>query len=34
LFLASAILLVVLSSAGYLWLREDKPEEKTVAAAR
>jgi len=34
LFLASAILQVVLSSAGYLWLREDKPEEKTVAAAR
>jgi DHA3 family macrolide efflux protein-like MFS transporter len=33
LFLTSAILLVVLSAAGYLWLREDKPGEKTVAVA-
>jgi MFS family permease len=34
LFMSSAVLLVVLSGIGYLWLREDKPrEEKAVAAA-
>jgi MFS family permease len=34
LFMASAVLLVVLSGVGYLWLRENKPgEEKAVAAA-
>ena len=33
LFLASAVLLIVLSTAGYLWLREDKPEAGVVAAA-
>jgi predicted MFS family arabinose efflux permease len=33
LFLASAVLLIVLSGAGYLWLREDKPEAGVVAAA-
>jgi len=33
LFFASAVLLVVLSVIGYLWLREDKPAESAVAAA-
>lgn len=33
LFLASAVLLVVLSAVGFLWLREDKSEQKMVAAA-
>ncbi len=33
LFLYSAVLLALLTAAGYLWLREDKPEEKAVAAA-
>ena len=34
LFMASAVLLVLLSAIGYLWLREEKPEEqKAVAAA-
>jgi len=33
LFLASAVLLVILSVMGYLWLREGKPEEKVAAAA-
>ena len=32
LFFASAVLLVVLSCLGYLWLREKKPEEKLMAA--
>jgi MFS transporter, DHA3 family, macrolide efflux protein len=32
LFFASAVLLVVLSGLGYLWLREKKPEEKLMAA--
>jgi len=33
LFLLSALLLVLLSAAGYLWLRDDKPEKKAIAAA-
>jgi len=33
LFLLSALLLVFLSAAGYLWLRDDKPEKKAIAAA-
>jgi len=33
LFLAAAVLLVVLSTAGYFWLREDKPKAEAVAAA-
>jgi MFS family permease len=33
LFLASAVLLVILSAAGFFWLRENKPEEKVVAVA-
>jgi len=33
LFFASALLLIVLSAIGYLWLREDKPRESVVAAA-
>ena len=34
LFTSSAVLLVVLSGSGFLWLRDDKPpEEKAVAAA-
>jgi MFS transporter, DHA3 family, macrolide efflux protein len=33
LFLYSAVLLAVLTLAGYLWLQEGKPEEKAVAAA-
>jgi MFS family permease len=32
LFLASAVLLIVLSGAGYLWLREDKPAAVVAAA--
>jgi MFS transporter, DHA3 family, macrolide efflux protein len=33
LFLASAVLLVVISAAGYLWLRDKRPEDRLVAAA-
>jgi MFS transporter, DHA3 family, macrolide efflux protein len=33
LFLASAVALVIISTAGYLWLRDKKPEERLVAAA-
>ena len=33
LFLYSAVLLAVLSGAGYLWLRDTKPEPKAIAAA-
>jgi predicted MFS family arabinose efflux permease len=33
LFLSSAVLLVVLSAAGYLWLREDTPQQKAAATA-
>jgi MFS transporter, DHA3 family, macrolide efflux protein len=33
LFLSSAVLLAVLSAAGYLWLREDKPRGKALATA-
>ena len=33
LFLASAVLMSLIVAAGYLWLREEKPEEKTVAVA-
>jgi len=33
LFLASAVLLVIISAAGYLWLRDKRPEETLVAAA-
>jgi MFS transporter, DHA3 family, macrolide efflux protein len=33
LFFSSAVLLVVLSVAGYLWLREDKQQAKAVATA-
>lgn len=33
LFLGSAVLLVVLSAIGYLWLREDKKEASVIAAA-
>src|SRR5437868_6219186 len=33
LFLASAVLLAILSVMGYLWLREGKPEGKIAAAA-
>ena len=34
LFIASAVLLAVLSATGYLWLREDEPgEPKAIAAA-
>jgi MFS family permease len=33
LFFSSAVLLVVLSAAGYLWLREDKQQAKAVATA-
>jgi hypothetical protein len=34
LFTSSAVLFVVLSAIGFLWLRDDKPaEEKAVAAA-
>lgn len=33
LFLGSAVLLVVLSAIGYLWLREDKKEATVIAAA-
>ena len=32
LFLYSAVLLTVLTAAGYLWLRNPKPEEKAIAA--
>ena len=34
LFLYSAVLLAVLTGAGYLWLRDTKPEPKAIAAAR
>jgi DHA3 family macrolide efflux protein-like MFS transporter len=33
LFLASAVLMSLIVATGYLWLREEKPEEKTVAVA-
>ena len=33
LFVASAVLLIVLSAVGYLWLREDKPAEGNAIAA-
>jgi predicted MFS family arabinose efflux permease len=33
LFMSSAVLLVVLSAMGYLWLREDKPGERRAIAA-
>jgi MFS family permease len=32
LFFASAVLLMVLSAIGYLWLRDDKPEAREMAA--
>jgi MFS family permease len=32
LFFASAGLLIVLSAIGYLWLRDDKPETREMAA--
>jgi MFS family permease len=33
LFLYSAVLLTVLTAAGYVWLRDPKPQEKAIAAA-
>jgi len=33
LFTSSAVLLVVLSGIGFLWLRDDKPAEEKAAAA-
>ncbi|MBV9435746.1 MAG: MFS transporter [Acidobacteria bacterium] len=33
LFMASAVLLAILSAVGYLWLREDKPAAKRMQAA-
>ena len=33
LFMSSAVLLIVLSAMGYLWLREDKPREQKAVAA-
>lgn len=33
LFLYSAVLLAILTAGGYLWLSEDKPEQKAVASA-
>jgi hypothetical protein len=33
LFLSSAVLLALLSAAGYVWLREDKSRGKALAAA-
>jgi len=33
LFLVSALLLVLLSAGGFMWLRDDKPEQKAIAAA-
>jgi hypothetical protein len=32
LFSASAVLLIVLAAIGYLWLRDDKPETREMAA--
>jgi predicted MFS family arabinose efflux permease len=32
LFFASAVLLIVLSAIGYLWLRDDKPDAREMAA--